>query len=377
MANLSTIVLVSSIAIILISSPMVFGFFSSSTLDAPNFNRHMAFGTVAEDETGEGGGNPVIVEPNRKSDNPVAQDDQSLAQDDQSLAQDDQSLAQDDQSLAQDDQSLAQDDQSLAQDDQSLAQDDQSLAQDDQSLAQDDQSLAPAGQNQTGTQPQDDQSLAQDDQSLAPAGQNQTGTQPPAGQNQTGTQPPAGQISNCETLFGDIIDSCNNVEYTTIYQEGDSNTITQSGEITINDLTGSITTTPSCNPIERVVTIGPSTMGDDGMRVIATLAPCHLLDGTVLLNLPTNEIEVVVANLKVGEPANGLVANKQMVSDLRNGQALYLVDLDETMSGVSPVANNPKTLNDNINSILLWNNAGEEVDLNADNSLAVNILSHR
>jgi hypothetical protein len=199
-----------------------------------------------------------------------------------------------------------------------------------------------------------------------------TPTDPPAQ-----TPPSENQISNCETYFGNIIDSCNNVEYITIYQEGDSNTITQTGTIVIQDLTGSITTTPSCNPIERIVNMGPSTMADDGMRVIAILSPCHLLDGAVLLNLPTNEIELVVAHLEVGEPAKGLVANKQKVVDLGNGQALYHVDLDETMSGITPKGGEQATLNDNINSILLWNSAGKNVKLNADNSLALNIISQR
>jgi hypothetical protein len=115
----------------------------------------------------------------------------------------------------------------------------------------------------------------------------------------------------------------------------------------------------------------------DGMRVIAVLAPCHLLDGTVLLNLPTSGIQLVAANVVGGEVLSSIAINKKMVSNLGGGKALYSVDLNEVMSGVTPKAGQQATLNDNINTILLWNNAGRTVNLNADNTLAMNIISHR
>ncbi len=125
------------------------------------------------------------------------------------------------------------------------------------------------------------------------------------------------------------------------------------------------------------MSLGPSTMLDNGMRVIAILSPCHLLDGTVLLNLPTNGVDIVAANLVGGQTVNAIVANKLLVSDLGNGQAIYSVDLNEFMSGVTPNGGFPATLNDNINAILLWNNAGGDVNFSADNTLALNIISHR
>jgi hypothetical protein len=118
-------------------------------------------------------------------------------------------------------------------------------------------------------------------------------------------------------------------------------------------------------------------MAEEGMRVIATLSPCHLLDGTVMLNLPTNGIQLVVANVVAGQPVNAIAVNKQLVANLGNGQGLYSVDLGETMSGITPNKGTQATLNDNINTILLWNDAGQSVNLRADNNLALNIVSHR
>ncbi len=135
----------------------------------------------------------------------------------------------------------------------------------------------------------------------------------------------------------DTVNSCNNTINNIIKnQKTTENTITESGTIVVQDRSGSYSAGPNCNPIERTVSLGPSTMTEDGMRVIAILSPCHLEDGTVLLNLPENGIEIVAAHIEGGESVDALVAEKEMVSDLWNGQALYSVDLDETMTGPTP-----------------------------------------
>ncbi len=125
------------------------------------------------------------------------------------------------------------------------------------------------------------------------------------------------------------------------------------------------------------MSLGPSTISENGMRVIAVLSPCHLLDGTVLISLPSDGFEIVAAYLIGGEAIDGVVVDKQLLTDLGNGQALYSADLNETMSGTTPNGGNQTTLNDNTNAILLWNNEGEDVEFISDNTLAVNIISHR
>ncbi len=118
-------------------------------------------------------------------------------------------------------------------------------------------------------------------------------------------------------------------------------------------------------------------MANNGIRVIATLSPCHVLDGTILLNLPTNDIQLVAANVVPGQPVNAIAVNKQLVTNLGGGKGLYSVDLNEIMSGTTPKKGTQATLNDNINTILLLNSAGRNVNFSADNSLALNIISHR
>jgi hypothetical protein len=168
---------------------------------------------------------------------------------------------------------------------------------------------------------------------------------------------------------------------TTITETGkviiNTNTVTQGGAVVIQDLTGVLAATPSCNAITNTLSLGPSTMLKDGMRVIAVLAPCHLIDGTVLMNLPTSAIQIVAAHIAGGEVTSSITVNKKMVSNLGGGKALYSVDLNGVMSGITPKVGKQATLNNNINAILLWNNAGGNVNFNADNTLALNIISHR
>ncbi|MBA3977500.1 MAG: hypothetical protein H0X50_04800, partial [Nitrosopumilus sp.] len=195
----------------------------------------------------------------------------------------------------------------------------------------------------------------------------------------TATPTPSGTSQNAFCFSGgDTINSCNNTINNIIKNQiTNRNTVTETGTIVVQDRTGSFAATPSCNPIERTVSLGPSTMLDNGMRVIAILSPCHLLDGSVLLNLPTNGIDIVAAHLVGGEAVDGIVVTKQFVANLGNGQSLYSTDLNQTMSGVTPNGGEPETLDDNTNAILLWNNEGEDVEFNADNTLALNIISHR
>ncbi len=152
--------------------------------------------------------------------------------------------------------------------------------------------------------------------------------------------------------------------------------MTESGRVVVQDLRGVLVATPSCNAVSNTLSLGPSTMLKDGMRIIAVLAPCHLLDGTVLLTLPTSGIQLVAAHVAGGEVTSSIAVSKKMVSNLGGGKALYSVDLNGVMSGITPKVGKQATLN-NINAILLWNNAGRNVAFNADNTLALNIISTR
>jgi hypothetical protein len=53
------------------------------------------------------------------------------------------------------------------------------------------------------------------------------------------------------------------------------------------------------------------------------------------------------------------------------------VDLNGQITRPDPTTGNPITLNDNINKLYLWNNGGQNIDLSADNSVALNTILRR
>ena len=72
----------------------------------------------------------------------------------------------------------------------------------------------------------------------------------------------------------------------------------------------------------------------------------------------------------VNQTCKTLDLPKELVSNLGNGHGLYSVDLNEVMSGTTPNKGTQATLNDNINTFLLWNDAGQSVNFKADNNRA-------
>lgn len=59
------------------------------------------------------------------------------------------------------------------------------------------------------------------------------------------------------------------------------------------------------------------------------------------------------------------------------GQTLYIVELDEQITGSDPATGNPGTLNGNINALFLRNNSEQNVEFAADNSVTLNAILKR
>jgi hypothetical protein len=52
----------------------------------------------------------------------------------------------------------------------------------------------------------------------------------------------------------------------------------------INKVVASTAETATCTPQEKTVTLGPSTMANNGIRLLAAFDPCRLIDGGAVLN---------------------------------------------------------------------------------------------
>ena len=141
---------------------------------------------------------------------------------------------------------------------------------------------------------------------------------------------------------------------------------------------GAATATQDCAPVSATIMLGPSTIQTGGARIIASLDPCILTDGSVALNLPDEEgLQLVAANIQGGQTTQSAVIPVQRVAPITEGQTLYAATLNEQVTGQDPATGNQVTMNGNINALFLWNNAGQDIEFNGDNSLAFNALLRR
>ena len=146
----------------------------------------------------------------------------------------------------------------------------------------------------------------------------------------------------------------------------------------VQNFQGAVTATPDCPPQSATVLLGPSTMENGGARILAAFEPCVLTDGSVVLNLPDEEgILLVAANLQAGQTTQSVVVPMQKIAPITQGQTLYTVDLNEQITGPDPASGDQVTLNGNINALLLINKAGQDIEFNGDNSVALNAILRR
>jgi hypothetical protein len=149
----------------------------------------------------------------------------------------------------------------------------------------------------------------------------------------------------------------------------------QSGRFVVQDTTGAVTTTPDCLPESATIVLGPSPMQSGGARILAALDPCVLTDGGVVLNIPDEQgIQVVAANIQGGQTTQSVIVPMQRIAPITEGQTLYTVDLNGQITGQDPATGAQATLNGNINALFLLNAGGQNVELSADNSAALNAV---
>jgi hypothetical protein len=118
-------------------------------------------------------------------------------------------------------------------------------------------------------------------------------------------------------------------------------------------------------------------MARGGARILASLEPCVLRDGSVVLNLPDRGIVLVAANIQGGQTTQSVLVPLQRIAPITQGQTLYTADLSERITGLDPGTKRQVTLDGNINALFLLNNAGKEVRFSGDNSIALNALLRR
>lgn len=131
----------------------------------------------------------------------------------------------------------------------------------------------------------------------------------------------------------------------------------------------------SCTAQEKTLPLGPSTMAQDGIRILASFEPCILIDGSAILNLPdsNNNLKLVAIDLEGNELHKAVEVELQKGQTITNDQTLYNVDFAQSITGLSPITNQEDTIQD-INSLFLLNDSPGQINFVSDNSVALNVI---
>jgi hypothetical protein len=106
----------------------------------------------------------------------------------------------------------------------------------------------------------------------------------------------------------------------------------------------------------ETVRLGKGSFVSGGIRILADLEPFYIIDGHVEYNAPPDarDVKVVVAESTKNSISHAVILNPTMIKDVRTGEALFHVDLDERISGKNPWTGRSDKV-DNYNNVYLMN----------------------
>jgi hypothetical protein len=88
----------------------------------------------------------------------------------------------------------------------------------------------------------------------------------------------------------------------------------------------------------ETVRLGKGSIPAGGIRILADLEPFYIIDGSVQFNAPSNarNLKVIVAESTTKSVTHAVILNPTKIMDVRQGESLYHVELDEEISGRNP-----------------------------------------
>jgi hypothetical protein len=135
-------------------------------------------------------------------------------------------------------------------------------------------------------------------------------------------------------------------------------------------------TTPIAIDIETLK-FDKGVFGRSEIIPIADVSPYVMVGGHVLLNLPTGDFRLIVAETSSDEVEHAILLSPQRVGSVRAGQSLYHVDLDDKMSGKNPFTNRADKVTEWMD-LLLWNSDKKNgLAMVDDNQVSVTIVADR
>jgi hypothetical protein len=119
-------------------------------------------------------------------------------------------------------------------------------------------------------------------------------------------------------------------------------------------------------------------MQGGGARILLASAPCVIIEGTVLLNLPDEQgLQLIAANIQGTQTTQSAIIPLQRIAPVTQGQVLFGADLNEQITGPDQVRGERATLNGTINALFLWNNSGQSVELVGGHNASLDALLRR
>ena len=106
----------------------------------------------------------------------------------------------------------------------------------------------------------------------------------------------------------------------------------------------------------ETVRLGKGSIPAGGVRILADLDPFFIIDGHVEFNAPANarNLKVIVAESTTRSVTHAVILNPTRILDVRPGESLYHVDLDEEISGRNPWTGDSDKV-DRYNNVYLMN----------------------
>ena len=106
----------------------------------------------------------------------------------------------------------------------------------------------------------------------------------------------------------------------------------------------------------ETVRLGKGSIPSGGIRILADLDPFFIIDGHVEFNAPANarNLKVIVAESTTKSVTHAVILNPTRILDVRPGESLYHVDLDEEISGRNPWTGDSDKV-DRYNNVYLMN----------------------
>jgi hypothetical protein len=191
-------------------------------------------------------------------------------------------------------------------------------------------------------------------------------TQPPAGETPPPTQPPVGPLNDfqqkikIEITFNVIDRTTNKI----IVKDNDN---IEKQIIIVTDKNACSTQTDSIELTGKI--------NLKGIRLLADFDPCRIIDGSVTLNIPDNPNLKLAAVFidKNGNNHAGTLINPIKIQNINKNQALFTVELDDTMKGINSVTGKTTTLT-KINGLALYNNGDKPINFKSGNIAALTAI---